>query len=89
MRYISGLNNASPKIFDIDRYTIMQPGSLITATELYLEYHSDSNDDGFEATITAQVNRKSTEINVLKTTTKIDLIKFSKILEIPIPHHFT
>ena len=80
VRCILGLNDVSPKILDIDTHTIMQPGSLIAATELYLEYHSDGNDDGFEATVTAQASRKFTVKNVLKTTTPAQ-IKISKILE--------
>ena len=80
VRCILGLNDVSPKILDIDTHTGMQPGSLIAATELYLEYRSDGNDDGFEATVTAQASRKFLVKNVLKTTTPAQ-IKISKILE--------
>ena len=80
VRCILGLNDVSPKILDIDTHTSMQPGSLIAATELYLEYRSDGNDDGFEATVTAQASRKFTVKNVLKITTSAQ-IKISKILE--------
>ena len=55
--FIKGQNNGAPKILDVS--TNIQPGSLITSTDLYIEYYSEGNDDGFEATVTAQASRKS------------------------------
>ncbi len=53
----SGSSNAAAMILDVSSNS-EQPGVLFSELELFLEYHSQNNDDGFEAEVSIQANSK-------------------------------